>query len=301
MKSDRLMGIVIYLMNHGRTTARELAREFEVSPRTIMRDLGSLEQAGIPLQSFPGADGGYQLIEDYVLRRQYATGSEYGWIAAALKGFASAYAAKDVTRILEKIEYLQSSGSPAISVDLSAAREDSRVNDFLHLLEGAIGRRHAVRFTYTNSRGEVRSIQVDPLNLEYKWYNWYLAAYYAGHGEICTFKLVRMDDLTETDVPCGDMPAEPPRRETDAELIRVRLIGKPCARAVCREYLNGRITAEHENGDFEYEFTVPGHEFFWFGAILSLGSNVRILEPAGLRERIVNTCKEVLTEYEHND
>ena len=70
MKIDRLMSIVVYLLNHGRTSAQKLAQKFEVSPRTIMRDLDSLDQAGIPIQSFCGADGGYQIIQSL-----YAIGS----------------------------------------------------------------------------------------------------------------------------------------------------------------------------------------------------------------------------------
>ena len=59
MKIDRLMGIVIYLLNHGRTSAQSLSEEFEVSPRTIVRDLEALDRAGIPIQSFYGVEGGY--------------------------------------------------------------------------------------------------------------------------------------------------------------------------------------------------------------------------------------------------
>ena len=80
MKIDRLMGIVVYLLNHGRTSAQKLAEEFEVSSRTIMRDLESLDQAGIPIQSFYGAEGGYQLMEDFVLEKQVATTSMIGFL-----------------------------------------------------------------------------------------------------------------------------------------------------------------------------------------------------------------------------
>ena len=70
MKIDRLMAIVVYLLNNGRTSAQKLAEEFEVSSRTIMRDLESLDQAGIPIQSFYGVEGGYQIMDDFVLDRK---------------------------------------------------------------------------------------------------------------------------------------------------------------------------------------------------------------------------------------
>ena len=69
MKIDRLMGIIVYLLNNGRTSAQKLAQEFEVSSRTIMRDLESLDRAGIPIQSFYGIDGGYQIMDAFVCNK----------------------------------------------------------------------------------------------------------------------------------------------------------------------------------------------------------------------------------------
>lgn len=76
------------------------------------------------------------------------------------------------------------------------------------------------------------------------------------------------------------------------------LYWKAIAKAKCREYLNGRITQEFENGDFEFCFSVPEHETFWYGVILSLGNKVKIMEPQEMKERIIKTCKEILMEYE---
>ena len=97
------MGIVVYLLNYGRTSAQKLAEEFEVSARTIMRDLESLDQAGIPIQSFYGVEGGYQIMDGFVLEKQVATSHEYDWIVTALKGMASAYTSKNLEQTLEKI------------------------------------------------------------------------------------------------------------------------------------------------------------------------------------------------------
>lgn len=91
MKIDRLMGITIYLLNHGKTSAQILAKKFEVSPRTIMRDMETLEQAGIPIQAICGADGGYQILDTYIMDRQLVNTHDYSFIYTALKGLASTY------------------------------------------------------------------------------------------------------------------------------------------------------------------------------------------------------------------
>ncbi len=300
MKIDRLLGLVVYLLNHGRTSAQKLAEEFEVSPRTIVRDLEALDRAGIPIQSFYGADGGYQIMDTYVLDRQVATSRDYAWIVAALQGLVSAYASKNLEQTLAKIRCLNDTESPTVSVDLSVAREDGGIDEQLALLEGAIVRRHAVRFSYTNGRGEEKEIQAEPVRLQYKWYNWYLIGYSEKHQDYRMFKLVRMEHLQETEIAnTKEHALSDINIEADySDRIRVRLYARASVRAGCREYLNGQITREYENGDFEYCFSVPEHETFWFGALLSFGSQVRVLEPERIRERILRTCEEIRVEYE---
>lgn len=299
MKIDRLMGIVVYLLNHGRTSAQKLAEEFEVSPRTIMRDLEALDQAGIPIQSFYGAEGGYQIMEDFVLEKQVGTGRDYGWIVTALRGMVSAYANKSLERTLEKMESLSGTKSHPVFLDLGAAAEDETIREQLKLLEEAIGRKCMVRFSYTNSRDEAKEIVTEPVCLQYKWYNWYLIGYQEKYQDYCMFKLVRMEKLevTETANTREHDPAAFAEQKQEAKILHVRLFGEAGMKAKCREYLNGKVTREYENGDFEFCFSVPEHETFWYGALLSFGSRVKVIEPEELKTRIVKNCAELLKMY----
>lgn len=299
MKIGRLMGIVVYLLNNGRTSAQELAEEFEVSPRTIMRDLESLDQAGIPIQSFYGVEGGYQIMDSFVLEKQAATRHEYDWIVTALKGMASAYESKGLEQTLAKVRSLNHTEGTAVSVDLGVAGEDDKIKEQLKLLEDAIGKKCMVRFSYTNSHDEVKEIQVEPVLLQYKWYNWYLIGYYEKYQDYCMFKLVRMDNLQATDTKntkehhISDIEL----KDDHTNIVHIRLYGKAVIKAKCREYLNGRVTREFENGDFEFCFSAPEHETFWYGVVLSFGNQAKIMEPQEIKERIIKTCKEIQMEY----
>ena len=300
MKIDRLISIVVYLLNHGRTSAKKLAAEFEVSSRTIMRDLESLDQAGIPIQSFYGVDGGYQIMDSFVLEKQVATNHEYDWIATALKGMASAYANKSLKQTLEKVQCINHTRNTAVSVDLSVASENDKINEQLMLLEDAIEKKYVVQFSYTNSHDEVKEIHTEPVCLQYKWYNWYLIGYHEKYQDYCMFKLVRMDGLKVTDIKNTKAHnlSDIKMRDSSDNTVHIRLYGKAVIKAKCREYLNGRITQEYENGDFEYCFSVPEHETFWYGVILSFGNKAKIIEPQEIKERIIKTCKEIQMEYE---
>lgn len=91
MKLDRLLGITIYLLNHEKTSASTLAKRFEVSVRTIQRDIEALCMAGIPVAASMGADGGYEILDTFCMERQTAEQTDYQHIVAALQGLLSAY------------------------------------------------------------------------------------------------------------------------------------------------------------------------------------------------------------------
>lgn len=300
MKIDRLIGIVVYLLNHGRTSAQKLAEEFEVSSRTIMRDLESLDQAGIPIQSFYGVEGGYQIMDSFVLEKQVATSHEYDWIVTALEGMASAYASKSLKQTLEKVQSISHTRDTAVSVDLGVASEDDKINKQLMLLQDAIEKKSVVRFSYTNSHDEVKDIQAEPVCLQYKWYNWYLFGYYEKYQDYCMFKLVRMERLKVTDIrntKIHDL-SDIKQKGSVNNIVNIKLHGKAAIKSKCKEYLNGRITKEFENGDFEFCFSAPEHEMFWYGMILSFGNKVKVIEPQEIKERIIKICKEIQTVYE---
>lgn len=295
MKIDRLMGIVVYLLNHGRTSAQKLAEIFEVSSRTIVRDLETLDMAGIPIQSFFGVDGGYQLMEDYVFEKQVASRKEYDWIVTALKGMISAYTNKSLENTLAKLQSVAPPQNHLVSVDFGVATEDGKINKQLALLEEAIKKQCMVRFSYTNSHDEVKERLVEPVQLQYKWYNWYLIAYYEKYQDYCMFKLVRMENVEITELKNTKLhtPDKIQLKDKQQTIWNIRIYGKATIKAKCREYLNGQITKEFENGDFEFSFSVPEYETFWYGALLSFGSKVKVLEPPELKKRILQTCKEM--------
>ena len=299
MKIDRLISIVVYLLNHGRTLAQKLAEEFEVSSRTIMRDLESLNQSGIPIQSFYGVEGGYQIMDSFVLEKQVATSHEYDWIITALEGMASAYASKSLKQALEKVQSISHTRDTDVSVDLGVASEDEKINEQLMLLEDAIKDKCVVRFSYTNSHDEVKEIEVEPVCLQYKWYNWYLIGYYEKYQDYCMFKLVRMDNLEKINITFTKSHnfSDIKMKDNNDNIVHVKLYGKAVIKAKCREYLNGRITQEFENGDFEFSFSAPKHETFWYGVILAFGNKAKIIEPQEIKERIIKTCKEIQVEY----
>lgn len=307
MKIDRLMGITIYLLRHGRTSAKKLSQEFEVSARTIMRDMDTLCQAGIPIRSICGVEGGFEILDTYVMEKQMADGKDYELILTALKGLASAYGNKNIQKTIDKIQLLSGGAEHPLDLDLSVIQENSESNEKIRLLEEAVRKQRIVSFWYTNNANEEKEQQIEPVGVIYKWYNWYLIGYSEKYMDYCMYKLVRMEQLIMTEKRntkehslqrALERIEHTVGKESAQETIRIKLLGKSGIKAKCKEYLNGSVTKEYENGDFEFCFQVPGKEFFWYGVVLSFGSNVKVLEPKNVAERIVATCHELLEIYE---
>ena len=301
MKVERLYAITVYLLNHGLTSANELAKHFEVSLRTIQRDIDSLCIAGIPVISLPGSNGGYEISEKYKLDNHFATSDDYSYILAALKGFVSATADANAANTLEKITQLHKEDNQNIILDFSVLREGEQ--EILQKLQSAIAKKRAVSFTYTNNDNETRNHTIEPVAVVYRWYAWYLLAWSKVKNDYRNYKLIRMSNLTITDkaITKEHESAETilkKAEKTDKRKYTELLIKcKAQARTRVHEYLKGQIVKELADGDALMKLSVIENEQFWLGTLLSLGDEVEVLEPQNIRSRLSEAAEKILSLY----
>ena len=292
MKTDRLLSEILLLMRRGRMTARQLAAQYEVSPRTILRDMESLCMAGVPVISFDGANGGFELPKDYRIGQNDA---DAALIVTAMQALSTAIKDEQLLSAMEKYRAVQGKASD-LHIDLSALAEDARVQGHLASLRRAIRSRHAVRICYTNATGETAEHMVEPMELHYRWYTWYLHAYSRKKQAVLTYKLVRMDSVTETDEPIGEhSDAASPTDERP--LVHLILRCRESARVPLIEYLHAQPQRQLDDGDWLMEITLPAGERFWRGALLSLGDAVEVLSPAEVIEEFTLLAQSIAQLY----
>ncbi|MDD3243414.1 MAG: YafY family protein [Eubacteriales bacterium] len=299
MRTDRLLGITVYLLNHGRTGAKELAQRFEVSVRTVQRDMDSL---GIPVTAHRGSQGGYELLDTFGMAGQPMGETDYENITAALRGLTSAWDDPKARETQEKMQAMGGGAQP-LRLDWSAAAENPAVSRTLALLRAAIREKSCVSFGYTNAAGVSSRRTVEPAALLFRWYAWYLAAYVPEKEDYALFKLVRMAQVCpgaafeRTHDPDAVLRSLDTRQDT-REYWDVLLRGEADVRAACVEYLNGTITEELADGGFLMRLHVPCGERFWLGAVLSMGGQVTVLEPEALRRRVCVLCQAIQRNYD---
>ena len=200
MKIDRLIGILSVLLQKEKMTAPELAERFEVSRRTINRDIEDLCKAGIPIQTSQGTGGGISIMEGYRLDRTILTSKDMQMILAGLRSLDSVSGSSYYFQLMEKIRTGSSefiSGRDSILIDLSSWYGDS-LTPKIETIQDAVENRHLVRFQYYAPSGESERT-VEPYFLVFRWSSWYLWGWCKDRKDFRMFKLNRMDRIQKTD------------------------------------------------------------------------------------------------------
>lgn len=308
MKIDRLLGIITYLLNRDQVSGKQLADKFEVSERTIQRDIESINMAGIPILSLRGATGGYKILDTYRLSKQTATSNDVEAIRMALETLGTALHHENIDQTLEKVHSLKRSGDTSpISVDFGVAKENVKVANYLQEIEKAINTKKQIIFDYNNASNHKRQHQVEPVSLKFKWYAWYLAGYAIHKKEYRIYKLPRMTNLEVTEDACSNLPTD--NKDLFEELIKkdtrefTKLIVK-CKKEVftCfHEHFHQLQILSEGPSYYQISLDIIESERLWFALMLSFGNDIKILEPQHIRERILGHGKNIIKNYEKPD
>ncbi|MCI1209682.1 MAG: YafY family transcriptional regulator [Treponema sp.] len=321
MKTDRLLAITFYLLNHEKTSASVLARRFGVSVRTIQRDIESLCFAGIPVAAEYGAEGGYEILDTFHLEKQAVNQTDYQYIATALQALVSASGDSNAACVLEKVQaasevYAVTNRNKSaadghvpgteVQLDLSVALENPGISGTISVIRDAVRKGMQLEFLYTNSTDETKLHTVDPVFAVFKWYAWYLIAWYEQKQAYCMFKLVRMRNIHISSTPVTKKhDAEKVRRELDdrqdtRRYITIKLRADKSIKMKCLEYMRGTVTEEFPDGSFILTARFPEEEYYWYSILLGFGTKVRVLEPPELIERIQNDCAAIAALYKNS-
>ena len=191
--NNRLFEIVYILMQKRKTTAKELANRFEVSTRTIYRDIETLSRANIPIYASKGKDGGIGLLDEYVLNKTILSEEEQNQILFALQGMKKVKG-QDEKDILEKLSILFNKKiNDWIRIDFSNwgySKEEQ-----FDIIKSAILNKQLLQFTYYNSNGEESKRIVEPLQIWFKDKSWYLISYCRNKEDYRIFKISRIKEI----------------------------------------------------------------------------------------------------------
>ena len=297
MTESRLFKILYLLLEQGRTTAPELASLFEVSIRTIYRDVDKLSLAGIPIYCSPGKGGGIFLMKDFVLDKALFSESERDELLAALQGLQIITDAEQVETLAKLQSLFQVQATYWLEVDFTDWRKKADQKELFDTIKQAILQRRVLSFSYLNGRGEREQRKIEALKLVFKSQNWYVAGFCRLRQAPRFFKLNRMRD-------CQMLEERFKQRVLDEKLSSEERLGgtvkvllkfdRKHAFRVYEEFSEAEI--EETDRSIYVETHLPSHDSL-YTYLLSFLDGVEIMEPSRLREEFKEKLKAIADIY----
>jgi predicted DNA-binding transcriptional regulator YafY len=303
---DRLFAILLSLQQR-QETAQTLSEKFEVSKRTILRDIQSLAEMGIPVYALTGPKGGFRLIEGYQLSPLQL---DFGEALTIL------FALHSVTK-MQETPFNQERWTVLDKVRMMIPEEVlKQIEPVLHKVQVAIPRRNyktpflssIIKYTvesawvciFYRSEHHQRWLKIKPLKVFTEHGFWYCSAFSHTHGQERTFRIDRIESLQDTDEP-DNLEQHKQKAHTETERlptrVRARLTYKGMLRVEKDEHISDQIRAVSDE-EWELDFICPPSEWNWFIRFFySLGMEVEVLEPDSLREEIYRLIEQLSDRY----
>ena len=288
------------LLQEEKTTAPELAERFEVSRRTINRDIEDLCKAGIPIKTAQGTGGGISIMDGYRMDRTVLTSKDMQMILAGLRSLDSVSGSSYYGQLMEKIQTGSSdflSGRDFMLINLSSWYKDSLAPK-IEVIQSAIENRHLVEFKYYAPSGESRRT-IEPYYLVFQWSSWYVWGWCLKREDYRLFKLNRMDRVAEMgkDFVCRNVPMPDLSNEKIFPgCIKVKALFAPDMKWRLVEEFGPHCFTEADDGRllFSAEYTDMDNLVTW---LMTFGSKAEVLEPVEVRNIIRRNAEETLQIY----
>lgn len=300
MKIDRLIGILSILLQQEAVTAPYLAEWFEVSRRTINRDIEDLCKAGIPIVTRQGIGGGISIMENYKINRTVFTTSEMQDILAGLRSLDSINGTNRYGQLMEKLSVGSSdfmTGNQSILIDLSSWYKASLAPK-IEMIRDAIENQRELEFRYFSPKEESRR-KIEPYYLIFRWSSWYVWGWCSKREDFRLFKLNRMEELhlnkscfEKRKVSLPDLRNE---RIFPGEIQVKAVFEADCKWRLVEEFGLGCFK-EMEDGRllFRADYTDKENLLSW---LFTFGDRATLLEPEELREEIRTMLEKMRKNY----
>jgi predicted DNA-binding transcriptional regulator YafY len=308
MRIDRMLTIIVMLLNRDRITARELADKFEVSVRTVYRDIEAINIAGIPVISYSGNDGGFGIMENYKIDRQVLTLSDMFTILSALKGVNTGLKDMELESAIEKIKSLvpeEKSGEmelhfEQLAIDLMPWGFSDKHKAVFKAIQNSINGNTLLKIKYSNVKGENSERIIEPMTLIMTGYTWYVFAFCRMRN---SFRVFRLSRIKKVDILQQNFSRKEASYKDyigqdidDRAMVHLVLKFSSAVRARVEDYFDEEQIDSQKNGDMIVKVPYPEDEWV-YSNILSYGEFVEVLEPQHIREIIQEKAKKILGQY----
>ncbi|WP_127489076.1 helix-turn-helix transcriptional regulator [Paenibacillus ehimensis] len=300
-KVERLISIIMILLKKEVVSTREFAQLFNVSKRTILRDMETLSLSNIPIYSVNGINGGYGIMEEYKFDKRLLSSSDLENILTALGGLEQILISEEVEVTIKKIEAMVSPLSPKGSIHLSFYdwKGRSEIRQTLKICQESILKKRLVSFDYLDKNGVETNRIVEPYQLHFSETSWYLKGFCLHRMRYRTFKLSRIDHLEmneKTFNPRDFLFEQEQEASYQLQLVAIKALISPGIKDQFIERY-GRKSIENYSSEFFLATIHVPQNSIGFQFLASFGTNLVIVEPKTYVEDFRNYLNKMIENY----
>lgn len=310
MKIDRLISIIMILLEKERVGAQELADIFEVSPRTIYRDIDTINTAGIPVYSAPGVGGGFEIMQGYKIDKNIFSSADLSAILMGLSNLSTIVRGDELINALAKVK----SFIPAdkiddielkanqIYIDLSPWIGNRNIQRYLEMIKTALQESRLLSFEYADRYGNKTTRTAEPYQLVLKNNHWYLQGYCYKRNDFRLFKLSRISILQIQEESFIPQDYQPPQLDFDDILETMQIMIKIRIHQSIMDRVLDYCSYEHffPDGDEYYIVHFPFIENeYYYNILFSFGDKCECLEPLHIRLEMIRKIHDITALYEN--
>lgn len=309
MKIDRLIAIIMILLERDKVSAKDLASMFEVSSRTIYRDLESINQAGIPVLATSGPGGGVEILKTYKVEKRLFSTADIATLLMGLGSIQSNIPGNEIVSTLAKVKGMippekqkeLNFRASQIKIDAAPWIYADDFSDAIETIKIALEQRQLLGFDYRDIRNQKSNREIEPYRLLLKGEDWYLQGYCVARKDFRTFKLLRMQNLRvlEQEFEIRDFPAEKLdiTKFNDIRLVPAKLwIHEEIRDVIVARFGEKCLTPEgQESYIADVHFPIDDLACRY---LLSFGNKCICLEPEAMREKMRDISKEIYSFYQ---
>lgn len=298
MKIDRLISIILILLDRNKVSAKELADKFEVSLRTIYRDIDTINMSGIPIISTSGINGGFKIMEQYKLDKKVFSASDIVTLLRGLESVSSVLSRQEIINTFVKVQSLIPNDSVneielkknQILIDLQPWKGNAKLQNYLNVINEAMENQRVVAFEYYDRVGKQSERTVEPYRLMLKVNSWYVQGYCLDKEAFRMFKLTRMTNLQILKESFTTREVPPILSEFTDKMSKKQIVVKLLIHESVRDKVMEYCGIENVIPDKEHYYIalLPFiQDDAGFNLILSFGDKCECLEPLEVREELI--------------
>lgn len=308
MKIDRLVSIIMVLLDKKRIGAQELADMFEVSPRTIYRDIDAINIAGIPIRSISGVGGGFEIMPEYKIDKKVFSTADLSAILMGLSSLSNMVRGDELVNALAKVK----SFIPAekakdieiktnqICIDLSPWMGNQNIQPYLETIKTALQDCKLLSFEYTAHHGNKTVRTVEPYQLVLKSSHWYFYGYCYTRNDYRLFRLSRMSDLKMRQEVFIPRDYQRPVLDFEEILVTMQTEVKIRIHKSILDRVLEYCTFDHftPDGDEHYFVSFPFIENeYYYDILLGFGDKCECVEPPHIRKEMKRRIYDIAAIY----